>query len=262
MNIADDEFYRTRISRREDFAPDLWMVRVQVPGEFKFLPGQRATLGVQGLNRRHERPYSIVSSPYEREIEFFLELVPGGELTPLLHKLHPGDEILTRKIPEGHFTLNTASGRQNHLLISTGTGVAPFVSFARTLYREWKDLKFRGQHTLHLLNGASHSWEFGYHQELLRVARETPWFKYVPTVTRPWEDTQWPGEKGRVDDLLRKYADRWNLTGSNTTAYLSGHPRMVENVKAILKHVGLAKEHLREQAYWAPDEHSAAQPPF
>ena len=153
MSTADDKFYRARISRREDFGNDLWMVRLQPPGEFKFAAGQYATLGVQGPERRSERPYSIVSSPYEREIEFFFELVPNGELTPLLYKLRPGDELLMRKVAKGRFTLDTASGHRNHLLISTVTGVAPFVSYARTLHRDWKDGKFRGEHTLFL-----HQW--------------------------------------------------------------------------------------------------------
>ena len=47
MSTADDKFYRARITQRKDFASDLWMIRVQTNGEFKFAPGQYATLGVQ-----------------------------------------------------------------------------------------------------------------------------------------------------------------------------------------------------------------------
>ena len=71
MSTADDKFYQARITQRRDFASDLWMIRVQANGEFKFAPGQYATLGVQRAEKRSERPYSIVSSPYESEIEFF-----------------------------------------------------------------------------------------------------------------------------------------------------------------------------------------------
>jgi len=78
MSTADEKFYHAKITKRLDFAPDLWMIRIQAGGEFKFAPGQYATLGVQGPEKRSERPYSIVSSPYENEIEFFFELVPHG----------------------------------------------------------------------------------------------------------------------------------------------------------------------------------------
>jgi len=74
MSATDDKFYRPRITQRVDFAPDLWMIRINPGGEFKFAPGQYATLGVEGPQKRSERPYSIVSSPYENEMEFFFEL--------------------------------------------------------------------------------------------------------------------------------------------------------------------------------------------
>jgi len=73
MAVVGDKFYQARITRREDFAPDLWMIRIQADGEFKFAPGQYATLGVEHDGKRTERPYSIVSAPFENELEFFFE---------------------------------------------------------------------------------------------------------------------------------------------------------------------------------------------
>jgi ferredoxin/flavodoxin---NADP+ reductase len=256
MAGADDKFYHARITKRVDFAPDLWMIRINAGGEFKFSPGQYATLGVQGEQKRSERPYSIVSSPYESEIEFFFELVPQGELTPQLYKLQLGDELLMRKVPKGRFTLDTK--RSNHLLVSTVTGVAPFVSYIRSLFKDWKEGKFKGEHKLFLLNGASRSWEFGYNDELQEFARQTPWLKYVPTVSRPWEDEKWQGETGRVDELLRKYADMWSLTGENSVAYLCGHPEMIEHGKGILKRRHFPKDAMKEEVYWIPPKEAGA----
>jgi len=253
MTTPDDKFYRVRITQRADFAPDLWMIRVQAGGPFAFVPGQYATLGVEHDGRRTERPYSIVSAPSESEIEFFFELVPEGALTPRLYKLQLGDELLMRKIPKGKFTLDMESGRKHHLLVSTVTGVAPFVSFIRTLAKEWREGRFDGGHKLYLLNGASRPWEFGYKDELVRFDAELPWLKYVPTVSRPWDHSDWPGEIGRADDILRKYADHWELDPTNTTAYLCGHPDMIANSKAILKRRGfLDKNAVKEEIYWIP----------
>src|SRR5215467_3320457 len=136
MSTTEDKYYRARITKRVDFAPDLWSIRVLAGGDFKFAPGQYATLGIEGPSKISQRPYSIVSSPYEDEIEFFFELVPHGELTPQLYKLQLGDELLMRKAPKGRFTLDSKSGRTNHLLVSTVTGIAPFVSYIRTLYKD------------------------------------------------------------------------------------------------------------------------------
>ena len=253
MSAADEKFFHASITRREDFAPDLWMFRVRSGGEFPFFPGQYATLGVEQDGKRIERPYSIVSAPSEAEVEFFFELVPDGALTPLLHKLQPGDEMLMRKLPKGRFGLEMQNRRKNHLLVSTVTGVAPFVSYVRTLYRDWKDSKFDGSHKLYLLDGASRPWEFGYLNELRHFAEEAPWFKYVPTVSRPWDHPEWTGEIGRADDILRKYADQWGIDASNAVAYLCGHPEMIEHSKAILRRRGfIDKGTIKEEIYWVP----------
>ena len=228
------------------------MIRIKVDGDFKFAPGQYATLGVDGPLKRSERAYSIVSSPHESEIEFFFELVPEGELTPRIYDLKTGNELWVRKVPKGRFTLATASGRSNHLLVCTVTGVAPYVSYVRSLYKDWKEGKVAGEQKLFLLNGASRSWEFGYLEELQKFAGEVPWLKYVPTVSRPWDDPKWGGERGRVDDVLRKYADVWGLDGSNSVGYLCGHPAMIENCKGMLTRIGFAKEFLKEEIYWIP----------
>ncbi len=249
----DDKHYRARITKREDFAPDLWMIRVDPGAEFSFAPGQYATLGVENDGHRVERPYSIVSSPYEKEIEFFFELVPEGATTPPLYQLQLGDHVLIRKVAKGRFTLDTSqAARKNHLMISTVTGVAPFVSYLRTLVKDWKEGRFAGDHRLFLLNGASRSWEFGYREELEKYAKEAPWFTYVPSVSRPWEDEDWKGEVGRVDDLIRKYADQWGCAGENSVGYLCGHPEMVEHAKGIMKRIGFQKENLKEEIYWVP----------
>jgi ferredoxin--NADP+ reductase len=247
---SDHQFYRGRITRRVDFAPDLWSIRIDPGGEFKFRPGQYATLGVQSTDKRSERAYSIVSSPHENEVEFFIELVPGGELTPQLHDLQSGNEILIRRVPKGRFLLDTDGARRNHLLVSTVTGVAPYVSYIRSLMNDEQERRFPAGHRLFLLNGASHSWEFGYHQEIADIASTATWLTYVPTISRAWEDVTWDGERGRVDDLLRKYVDEWRLTGEDTLAYLCGHPEMIEHSKSILRRKGFPNEAIREEIYW------------
>jgi ferredoxin--NADP+ reductase len=254
MAFPEQRFYRAQITKRVDFGPDLWMTRVRAGGEFKFAPGQYATLGVERENGKLvERAYSIVSSPSEEEVEFFFELVPQGALTPLLYKLQPGDQLSMRKVAKGKFSLDMQSGRKNHLLVSTVTGVAPFVSYVRTLAQQWQAGTFDGSHKLFLLNGASRPWEFGYRDELARFSEELPWFTYVPTVSRPWDHSDWAGETGRADDILRKYADQWGLDAGNTVAYLCGHPEMIEHSKAILKRRGFVdRSSVKEEVYWIP----------
>ncbi len=238
-----EKHFIARILERKDLSEDLWVIKVDPGGPFTFKAGQYATLGVEHEGKRIERAYSIVSSPYEEGLEFFLELVPQGGLTPKLHKLLTGDTMLCRKIAKGRFTLDLRSGRTHHLLLATVTGIAPFVSYVRTLYRDWKagDSPMPGNHKLYCIQGGSRSWEFGYREELEQVAAEAPWLKYVPTISRPWEDAAWTGETGRVEDLVRKYVSEWGLKPAETTGYLCGHPNMIENGRGILERAGWQK---------------------
>jgi len=85
-----------------------------------------------------------------------------------------------------------------------------------------------------------------------------PWLKYVPTISRPWDDLDWRGEVGRVDDLVRKYTDMWGLSGENSLGYLCGHPGMVEHSKNILGRIGFGRDNLKEEIYWIPPKPAAA----
>lgn len=254
MGPAEEKFYRAQIVERKDYAEDLWSIRVAPGGEFSHKPGQYATLGVITPEKHIERAYSIVSAPHEPLVEFFLELVPQGELTPHLHKLQKGDTLTFRKVAKGRFTLDTRSGRTNHLLLSTVTGIAPFVSYVRSMHKQWKEGSLPGPHKLFLLEGASRSWEFGYRAEIEPIAAEVPWLKYVTSISRPWEDAAWKGEVGRVDDVLRKYADMWGLAPESTSVYLCGHPLMIESCKAILMRRGWQKEAMAEEVYFIPSK--------
>ena len=254
MAPAGDKHYEAKILERRDLSEDLWLIRVDPGGPFKFVAGQYATLGVDHEGKRIERAYSIVSSPYEDGLEFFIELVPQGALTPHLYKLQVGDTMFCRKIAKGRFTLDIKSGRTNHLLLATVTGLAPFVSYARTLHKDWRSgaSPMPGNHRLYCIQGGSRSWEFGYREEMERIAGEVPWLKYVSTISRPWEDTNWKGETGRVDDLIRKYVSDWGLSPADTTVYLCGHPNMIENGRGILQRAGWQKGSMYEEVYFQP----------
>ena len=91
MLAHPEKYHKAKVISRHDYAPDLWSIRIQPEEPLIFKPGQYATLGLEDGTRVHEKPYSIVSSPLEKEIEFFFELVPQGELTPTLHEIRPID---------------------------------------------------------------------------------------------------------------------------------------------------------------------------
>jgi len=247
---------KATVTWRNDLTAELWLVRVRPEEKISFSPGQYVTLGLPGSPRMIERPYSVVSSPREPELEFFLELVPHGELTPLLYKLQVGDEVFLRRVAKGRFVLDAASGHPNHFLVATVTGVAPYISMAREMAARagaGEKIPYR----LLVLQSGSVSSEFGYHDELRALAQRHSWLQYIPSISRTWLDPGWKGEMGRAEDVVRKHLDAAGFTAADTTAYACGNPDMIVNVKGVLKRVGFAPEAVKEEIYWIPEKDKA-----
>jgi ferredoxin/flavodoxin---NADP+ reductase len=249
MAVNAEKYQRGRVVFRKDYAKDLWTVRVASEKRIDFIPGQYVTLGLldASTGKMVERAYSVCSAPDEDELEFFFELVPHGQLTPRLYELGPGGELWLRHRAKGAFTLDVKSGRRNHFLVGTVTGIAPAVSMVRALRGARPDLR------LVIVQSASRSYELGYREELERAAAESGgWLTYVPTVSRPWEDPEWTGELGRAEDVLRKYLDLQGFTPTDCSGYLCGHPQMIENGKGILLRRGFDRAQIHVEVYWMP----------
>lgn len=238
---------------RRDISSDLWIVRIRPDEKIDFIPGQYLTVGLPSAERLIERPYSVASSPREAQLEFFLELVPGGHLSPHLYDVPAGGQVYVRRAPKGRFLFDEHSGRLSHFMIATVTGAAPFVSMLREIaarHEEGLPVPYR----IALLHAASISRELGYCEELSGYARRYPWFTYIPTVSRPWLDAAWSGELGRAEDVLRKHMDTLGFTSADTTAYACGNPNMIENVKGMLLRSGFPKESVKQEVYWVAEK--------
>ena len=232
----------THILERRELTPDHWLMWIEKPDGFTFKPGQYCTIGAEGI----ERAYSIASAPHEERLELFIELVPyeeGGHLTPLLYALQTGDNLTIRPRAKGIFTFNP--NFKNHVLVATVTGVVPYISFIR-------DYLHKGEtgHRFFVLEGASYDDEFGYDDELSRYAAEYPDIvTFIPTVSRPNEErnSNWQGEKGRVNAIVEEQVERLGLNAADTLIYACGHPGMIEDVKARLTPKGYTVD---EERFW------------
>lgn len=167
-----------------------------------------------------------------------------------LYELGVGDSVLMRKRCKGIFLREAPKDVEPHLLVSTVTGIAPFVSFVRTLQRRRHSGEWDGGFPVIALQGASRSPELGYAQEMEELTQAAEWFSYVPTVSRPHEDTEWKGEVGRVEDVLRKYADKSGLKPGHGIVYLCGNPEMISNCRSVLRRAGFAESQIQEEQYW------------
>lgn len=239
------------LTARDDFSDDLARFRVSAPDPVSFTPGQYATIGLmdEATGRPLLRPYSVASAPGSTELEFFIELVDDGQLTPRLWELSEGAEVWMRDKIVGRFVLDTE--RHHHVMAATVTGVGPYVSIARNQRRALQKGALDTPHRLLIVHGGSRSWELGsYRDELTALAEAVDWLDYVPTVSRPWDDPDWSGEVGRVEDVLRKHMDALDVPLDDTAGYACGHPQMIDKAEGIMERAGLPDDALHEEKYF------------
>jgi ferredoxin-NADP reductase len=152
----ESDHYNARLVRRVDETDDLAYFWVKYDGDpVPFAPGQYMTIGVYADGKIVQRPYSVASPPRESGdggYEFYVRLVPVMRFTTLLWRLPVGHGM--RMIgPKGKFVLEPDDDR-THLYVSTGTGIAPFISMIR-------DTMDAPRKTV-MLHGCSYADELGY----------------------------------------------------------------------------------------------------
>jgi ferredoxin--NADP+ reductase len=246
-------------------APDGWELPDFTPGQFGVLglpgtaprvPRADAEEPLQKPEKLIMRAYSIASSSRAKEyLEFYINLVLSGQLTPRLFQLERGDRVFLGKKITGMFTLEQVPEDKHLVLLGTGTGLAPYMSMLRTSFRCGEERKFV------IIHGARHSWDLGYRAELTAMARMCGNLQYVTSITRPQEElVPWSGEIGYVQDLWARGLVRDALgfapTPEDTHFFLCGNPGMVDSMQATLEAEGFVEHKTRApgqihtERYW------------
>lgn len=126
----------------EHFNEKLFRFKTTKPTNFKFKAGQFTMIGLPNRGDDTMRAYSICSAPDEDFLEFFSIKVPDGVFTTDLQRIVPGDDIEVSQRPVGSLVLENLEPGKRLWLLSTGTGIAPFISLARDYqtYRQFRDV--------------------------------------------------------------------------------------------------------------------------
>lgn len=276
MSEGEGAVYNATLVERVDIGPRQAVFRVKPDGALpEFKAGQFMVLGLtwaeprvqeatpeeepepDKANRLIRRAYSIASGAHDHEVlEFYISMVSSGILTPRLFHLKPGARLFLGPKATGLFTLERIPAGKNLLMVSTGTGLAPYMSMVRTqALGEGCPIR-----PMAILHGASYSWDLGYRNELELLAHACERFRYLPVISRPTEDKGWTGKVGRLGGWLsRPDLDKevgFSLAPEETHILLCGHPGMVEEATTILTGQGHVLEekgrpgNLHREKYW------------
>ena len=120
-----------RVIEVQHYTDRLFRFRVTRPQSLRFRSGEFVMLGLPDDVKPVMRAYSIASPAWDESLEFFSIKVPGGPLTERLQKIKVGDEILLRPKTTGTLVNDALLPGKRLFMLSTGTGVAPFVSLIR-----------------------------------------------------------------------------------------------------------------------------------
>lgn len=206
----------------------------------RFKNGQFVMIGLQVEGKPLLRAYSIASANYEETLEFFSIKVANGPLTSRLQHLKIGDEVIVGRKPTGTLLVDYLVPGRRLYLLSTGTGLAPFMSLI-------KDPEtYEAYEKVILVHGVRTVGELAYQDFIENELPDNEFFGelvreklvYYPTVTRePYRN------QGRITDLITSGKlftdlDLPPLDKDDDRVMLCGSPQLLDDMRVILKEKG------------------------
>lgn len=188
-----------------------------------------------------ERSYSIASPPEEEDIvEFGIQLLENGEVSPYLFELKAGEQVEIRGPVGRHFTWNVNMPGPL-VLIGGGSGMVPLMSMLRHYVRHG------GKREIIFLASARTIDHVPYKSELEEIAKKFLNVNVVYTIT----DTQPPGWRGysrRVDEPMLREA-LGSPAGTMPMIYVCGPTPFVETGANLLMRIGFNSRQIRTERF-------------
>ena len=240
-----DKWLSGTVVENRHWTETLFSLRVAgAPLEFQAGQFVRIALDING--ERVARAFSFVNAPQDPVLEFYGVIVPEGPLSPRLATLKSGDALYVARNPAGFLVLSEVPDAETLWLISTGTGLAPFLSILRT-ETPWR--RFRNVVLVHAVRYAG---ELTY-RELIAA---TP-ARYVTFVSREQAAGSLAGRiPAAIADGRLEQAAGVKLAPETSQVMLCGNPQMLRDAAAALMARGLRKHrrrapgHITVESFW------------
>ena len=209
----------------------------------RFSNGHFTMIGLRLNGKPLLRAYSIASPNYEEHLEFLSIKVEEGPLTSHLQHIQVGDTIIVGKKPTGTLLIDYLTPAKRLYLLSTGTGLAPFLSIIRDpeTYEKFE--------TVVVVHGVRQVDELAYHDLIVDHLPQHEFLgdmigqqlRYYPTVTRETYRNM-----GRVTALIENgklFTDLAlpPMNPAQDRVMLCGSPGMLNDLKHMLEARGFVE---------------------
>jgi ferredoxin--NADP+ reductase len=240
-----DKWLTGKVVENRHWTETLFSLRVD-GAPLNFQAGQFVRIALDIGGERVARAFSFVNPPQDSVLEFYGVIVLEGPLSPRLAKLKSGDALHVAGNPAGFLVLSEVPDAETLWLISTGTGLAPFLSILRT-ETPWR--RFRNVVLVHAVRFAR---ELTY-RELIAA---TP-ARYVTFVSREQVAGSLAGRiPAAIADGRLETAAGIKLAPESSQVMLCGNPQMLKDAAAALMARGLRKHrrrapgHITVESFW------------
>lgn len=237
-----EKYTTEKITYIHKWTDHLFSFKITRNENYKFIPGQFARLGIKkDEDNIIWRPYSIVSADYDEQLEFYSIIVPDGEFTQRLKKLNINDEILIDKTNYGLLTTDRFENGKHLWLLSTGTGLAPFISilFDFNIWEQYDKIILihcaRTKDELVYKDLIEGFFTHEFYGELVKNK-----LIYLKLLTR---DNTGADLYGRITDLIKnkklQELIKIDINVNDSRLMICGNPEMVDDTRHLLNDMGL-----------------------
>jgi len=228
------------------WAEALFSLRVEAP-RLAFQAGQFVRIALDIGGERIARPFSFVNPPQDPVLEFYGIVVPEGPLSPRLERLRAGERLYVASNPAGFLVLAEVPDAETLWLVSTGTGIAPYLSILRT-GTPWQ--RFRN---VVLVHAVRHPKELVYQEVIGKI----PNLRYVTFVSREAHPGSLAGRiPAAIGDGRLEAAAGVARGATSSHVMLCGNPQMLKDAAAALAGRGMRKHrrrnpgHITVESFW------------
>src|ERR1700693_491033 len=230
---------------------DTKTLRFRLPEERRLSakPGQFLTFQWQIDGQRVTRSYTISSSPlHENYVEITPKRMENGCVSVFLNeRADPGLRVKASG-PYGRFYFDEKL-HKSIVFIAAGSGITPMISMLRYI----DDLKLATSVTL--LYCVRTAADIIFDDELVRLSRSLPNFKYEVCLSRP--EPTWKGHSGR---LTGEFVVQHVIDLVSPTFFLCGPNGFMDNARQILSTLGADPDRILQESFGEHNRSTESRP--